>query len=71
MARRRATAENFTIEGRCFEAQAGGTTNRRDYEFMRDEILGQLKTALPVDGVLVGLHGAKGRTATMMSKATS
>ena len=25
---------------------------------MRDEILGQLKAALPVDGVLLGLHGA-------------
>src|SRR5262249_34412549 len=28
------------------------------YEQMRDEILGQLKAALPVDGVMFGLHGA-------------
>jgi microcystin degradation protein MlrC len=33
-------------------------TNRADYELMRDEILGQLKAALPLDGVLLGLHGA-------------
>lgn len=59
VARRRAKAEGFTlIEGSCFAASPAGTTNRRDYEFMRDEILGQLKAALPVDGVLLGLHGA-------------
>ncbi len=59
VARRRAGAEGFSlIEGSCFGAQPGGPTNRRDYEFMRDEILGQLQAALPVDGVLLGLHGA-------------
>jgi microcystin degradation protein MlrC len=59
VARRRAKAEGFTlIEGSCFAASPAGTTNRRDYEFMRDEILGQLKAAMPVDGVLLGLHGA-------------
>lgn len=31
---------------------------QHDYELMRNEILGQLKAALPVDGVLLGLHGA-------------
>ena len=46
------------IEGSCFAASPAGTTNRADYEFMRDEILGQLKAALPVDGLLLGLHGA-------------
>ena len=59
VARRRAKAEGFTlIEGSCFAACPAGTTNRQDYEFMRDEILAQLKAALPVDGVLLGLHGA-------------
>ena len=59
VARKRAKAEGFTlIEGSCFAASPAGTTNRADYEFMRDEILGQLKVALPVDGVLLGLHGA-------------
>jgi len=59
VARRRAAAEDFTlIEGSCFAASPAGTTNRADYEFMRDEILAQLKAALPLDGVLLGLHGA-------------
>ena len=59
VARRRAASEGFTlIEGSCFAASPAGTTNRADYEFMRDEILGQLKAAMPVDGVLLGLHGA-------------
>ncbi len=59
VARRRAAAEGFTlIEGSCFAASPAGTTNRADYETMRDEILAQLKAALPLDGVLLGLHGA-------------
>ena len=59
VARRRAAEEGFTlIEGSCFAASPAGTTNRADYEFMRDEILGQLQAALPLDGVLLGLHGA-------------
>lgn len=58
-ARRRASREGFTlIEGSCFAASPAGTTNQADYEFMRDEILAQLKAALPLDGVLLGLHGA-------------
>jgi microcystin degradation protein MlrC len=59
VARKRARAEGFElIEGSCFAASPAGTTNRADYETMRDEILGQLKAALPVDGLLLGLHGA-------------
>lgn len=59
VARRRAAADGFTlIEGSCFFAAPAGPTNRCDYEFMRDEVLGQLKAALPVDGVLLGMHGA-------------
>ena len=59
VARRRAKAEGFTlIEGSCFAASPAGTTNRQDYETMRDEILAQLKAALPLDAVLLGLHGA-------------
>src|SRR4051794_18207047 len=59
VARRRAAGDGFTlIEGSCFAASPAGTTNRADYEFMRDEILGQLRAAMPVDGVLLGLHGA-------------
>jgi microcystin degradation protein MlrC len=57
--RARAKKEGFElIEGSCFAASPAGTTNRADYETMRDEILDQLKTAMPVDGILFGLHGA-------------
>ena len=59
VARRRAKAEDYTlIEGSCFAASPAGTTSRSAYEFMRDEILDQLRAALPLDGVLLGLHGA-------------
>jgi microcystin degradation protein MlrC len=59
VARRRARDEGFTlIEGSCFWAEPSGTVVRRDYESMRDEILGQLEAAMPVESVLLGLHGA-------------
>lgn len=59
VARERAAAEGYTlIEGACYAAQPGGTCNRDAYERMRDEILDQLTAAMPVDGVLLGLHGA-------------
>ncbi len=59
VARRRAEAEGFTlIEGSCFWAEPSGTCGKADYEMMRDRILGELEAALPLDGVLLGLHGA-------------
>lgn len=59
VARRRAKADGFTlIEGSCFAASPAGTTVRKDYELMRDEILAQVRQAMPLDGVLLGLHGA-------------
>jgi microcystin degradation protein MlrC len=59
VARRRAKQEGFTlIEGSCFWAEPSGTCRRDAFETMRDRILGELKAALPVDGVLLGLHGA-------------
>src|SRR5580693_2972512 len=59
VARQRAATDGVTlIEGSCFAASPAGTTNRADYEMMRDEILQQVRTALPLDGVLLGLHGA-------------
>ena len=59
VARRRARRDGFTlIEGSCFAASPAGTTNRADYEFMRDEILAELRAAMPLDAVLLGLHGA-------------
>ena len=57
--RARATRGEFElIEGSCYAAQPGGAAARAAYERMRDEILGQLKAALPVDGVVLNLHGA-------------
>ena len=46
------------IEGSCYAAQPGGAAARAAYERMRDEILGQLQAALPVDGAVFNLHGA-------------
>lgn len=46
------------IEGTAAWADPAGLVNRAAYEGLRDEILGQLQAALPVDGVVLGLHGA-------------
>lgn len=45
-------------EGLVAGAQPSGTTTRATYEALRDELLADLKKALPVDMVLLGLHGA-------------
>lgn len=58
-ARRRAKTDGFTlIEGTATWAEPAGLVAREAYESLRDEILGQLKAAMPVDIVLYGLHGA-------------
>jgi len=46
------------VEGTAAWAEPGGLLQRQTYEELRDEILGQLRAALPVDGVVLGLHGA-------------
>lgn len=57
--RRRAREEGFElIEGTATWAEPGGLLQQRAYEELRDEILGQLQAALPVDAVILGLHGA-------------
>ena len=57
--RRRAREEGFTlIEGTATWAEPGGLLQRQAYEALRDEILGQLRAALPVHAVVLGLHGA-------------
>jgi microcystin degradation protein MlrC len=59
VARRRAKEEGFAlVEGSCFWAEPSGTCRKDSFELMRDRILDELKAALPVDGVLLGLHGA-------------
>ncbi len=57
--RERARRDGFTlIEGTAAWAEPGGLVQRATYEALRDEILSQLRDALPVDGVVLGLHGA-------------
>ena len=46
------------IEGMAAGAQPGGITTRHAYETLRDELLRDLRQALPVDMVVLGLHGA-------------
>ena len=46
------------IEGLVAGAQPSGTTTRLAYETLRDELLADLRAALPVDMVVLGLHGA-------------
>ncbi len=59
VARRRARAEGWTlIEGSCSFAEPAGLVSRAAHEALRDEVLGQLRAALPLDGVVLGLHGA-------------
>ncbi|MDI7862038.1 M81 family metallopeptidase [Rhizobiaceae bacterium n13] len=57
--RRVAQDDSLTvIEGTATWAEPGGLVQRQTYEALRDEILDQLKAALPVDAVILGLHGA-------------
>jgi microcystin degradation protein MlrC len=57
--RRRARQEGFTlIEGSGFGTEPSGACARSAYEHMRDTILGEIKAAMPLDGVLLGMHGA-------------
>jgi microcystin degradation protein MlrC len=59
VARARARAEGWElVEGTATWAEPGGIVNRDTYEYLRDEVLAQLKAAMPVDGVVLGLHGA-------------
>ncbi|SDP36015.1 M81 family metallopeptidase [Phyllobacterium sp. OV277] len=46
------------VESLCAVAEPGGTTTRTTYETFRDEILNDLRAAMPVNGVLLALHGA-------------
>jgi microcystin degradation protein MlrC len=46
------------FEGVVAGAQPGGITTRHAYETLREELLADLRRALPVNMVLLGLHGA-------------
>jgi microcystin degradation protein MlrC len=57
--RRRAAARGWDVaESLCAYAEPGGITARAVYEGFRDEILADLRRAMPVDVVLLALHGA-------------
>lgn len=59
VARERAGKEGWTVlEGLFASAEPGGLTTREAYESLRDELLSDLRKVLPVDVVLLGLHGA-------------
>jgi microcystin degradation protein MlrC len=46
------------IEGSASWADPAGMVARSTYEELRDEILEQIQAALPLDGIVLGLHGA-------------
>lgn len=46
------------IEGSASWADPAGLVARATFEELRDEILDQLRAAMPVDAVVLGLHGA-------------
>lgn len=46
------------VEGTAAWADPAGLVSKATYENLRDEILDQLRAAMPVDGVVLGLHGA-------------
>ncbi len=57
--RQRAKENNWQVsEGLCAFAVPGGITTRATYEALRDELLDDLRKAMPVDMVVIGLHGA-------------
>lgn len=57
--RRRARAGEITlIEGTATWAEPGGIVNAQTWARLLAEVLDQLRAALPVDAVLLGLHGA-------------
>lgn len=59
VARQRCAELGWTlVEGMVAFAQPSGITTRAVYEALRNELLGDLERALPVDVVLLGMHGA-------------
>ncbi len=57
--RNRAHEKGWRVsEGLAAFATPAGDTTRSAYEALRDEILADLKKAMPVDAVLLNLHGA-------------
>jgi microcystin degradation protein MlrC len=58
-ARQRAREHGWTlIEGLVASAMPAGVTTRHAYETLRDELLEDLRAALPIDVAVFGMHGA-------------
>jgi len=58
-ARARAGGYGWTlIEGTATWAEPGGIVNQHTWEHLRDQLLDEVRAALPLDIVLLGLHGA-------------
>lgn len=58
-ARRRAKLDGITlVEGTSAWAEPAGLVSRTGYESLRDEILQQVRAAMPLDIALFGLHGS-------------
>jgi len=53
-----ASGNHVLIEGLCTVAEPAGVTTRAAYETFRDQILDELRTAMPVDVVALSMHGA-------------
>ena len=59
MVRERVRREGWTlVEGMMAFAQPAGITTREAWDSLREELLADLRAAMPVDLVLLGLHGA-------------
>jgi microcystin degradation protein MlrC len=57
--RERGRRDGWTMfEGKVAFAMPAGVTTRKAYEFLRDQMLDDIRAALPLDIVLLGLHGA-------------
>ena len=46
------------VEGSAYWAEPGGLIERKTYEQLRDSLLAEVEDHLPLDGILLGLHGA-------------
>lgn len=46
------------VEGTATWAEPGGLVSAATWQRLRDEVLGQLRAALPLDAAIFGLHGA-------------
>ncbi len=59
IARARAAAYGWQlVEGTATWAEPGGIVNQDTWVHLRDQLLSELRAAMPVDIVLLGLHGA-------------